>query len=609
MRPYSTVVKNSQSTAKLYENVPARTFDLLSKYQQEFGREKKIVAGKEDGGWRSYTISEVIDIVDRISAALLASGIQKGDRIALASRNCPQWNFIDWAIQQVGAITVPLYTTISEDDYRYNIGHSECKMLFIYGRDIYRKIVSIIPELPSIQHIVSIKSIEGVISLEEFMETGSQPTHEGRCTELQEVKASVSEDDIATIIYTSGTTGTPKGVMLTHKNLASNTKCLDALFPAGPTTVLLSYLPLSHIFEREVVAAYMNMGAVVYYAENMGTIMRDIADVRPTVFTTIPRLMEKIHSRMLLTGSKMTGVKRKIFDWAIGLGYQFDENFDNSIGYCLRREIADMLVYKKLRSVLGDRLEVIIMGGSTIQPKLAKLFAAMKTPIMEGYGLTETSPVIAVNSPVTRNIRIGTVGFPVQNIDVKISDQGEIWVKGPSVMAGYFKAPEVTQQVIDSDGYFHTGDLGRIEDGFLQLTGRMKEVFKTSMGKYISPSLVENRMMESPYISNIVVVGDAQKFAGALIVPNFEQIQHWCKEQQIRYTSNLEMIQNKEVINLIRYEVEQANKTLGDYERVQRFELLANDFDPAKDEVTSTMKIRRNVIMEHYRDTINKLFD
>lgn len=603
MQPYSAIV-NNKKTAKIYENVPARTFDLLSKYQKEFGSEKVLVVGKEEGEWRPYTVAEAIEIVNSISCALIASGIKKGDRIAIASRNCPQWNFIDWAIQQVGAITLPLYTTISEDDYRYNISHSECKMLFIYGRDIYRKIANILPELSNLQKIVSIQPVEGLTSLEQFRAMQGCSSDE-----LNKVRQSVSEHDIATIIYTSGTTGTPKGVLLTHNNLASNTKCLDALFPASSETVMLSYLPLSHIFEREVVAAYMNMGAAVYYAENMGTIMRDIADIKPTVFTTIPRLIEKIHSRILLSGTKMKGWKKKLFDWSIELGYQFDEDFDNSIGYRIRRAIADFFVYRKLRAVLGNRLEVIIMGGSTIQPKLSKLFAAMGTPIMEGYGLTETSPVIAVNSPITRHIRIGTVGFPVQNIDLKISENGEILVKGPSVMAGYFKSPEVTQQVIDSDGYFHTGDLGELEDGFLRLTGRVKEVFKTSMGKYISPSMIENRMMESSYINNIIVVGDAQKFAGALIVPNFEQLQLWCKNHDLTYTTNLEMIQNKYVISLFRFEVDQINKTLGDYERVQRFELLPSDFDSAKDEVTSTLKLRRNIIMEHYKDTIARLFE
>ena len=588
-----------------YDGAPLRTFDLLPKLEKEYGKSKTILAAKENGEWRVYTVEEALQLMNRVSRALMALGIQKGDRVALASRNCPHWNFIDWAIQQVGAVTVPLYTTISENDYKYNINHSESKLLFIYGQDIYRKIERIQAELPTVQKIVSIKPVEGLMSLEELMPLGETVTPE----RLQAAKDCVDRHDMATVIYTSGTTGTPKGVMLTHENLTSNTKCLGQLFYVDKTTRFFSYLPLSHIFERQVVMAYMNRGATVYYAENMATILNDINEVKPHVFTTIPRLLEKVHASVLLKGSKMKGMEKKIFDWAINLGYEFNDKHQNSVLYNLKLRVADKLVYSKVRETLGNHLEVIILGGATIQPKISKLLTAMKMPVMEGYGLTETSPVIAVNSPVTKHIKIGTVGFPVDNVDVKISEEGEILVKGSTVMKGYFKSPETTAEVIDSEGYFHTGDKGLIdEEGFLRLTGRVKEIFKTSMGKYISPSLVENTMLESPFINSIMVVGEGQKFAAALIVPNFEQVRMWCKSQQLHFDSDLEMIKDKNVVGLFRKEVDTLNKRLGDYERVMRFELLPTDFSAEKGEVTSTMKIRRNVIAEHYKSQIENLF-
>ena len=589
----------------IYDGTPLRTFDILTKLEGLYGKEKPILSAKENGEWRLYTLGEARDTIDRISRALLAMGIQKGDRVAISSRNCPQWNFIDWAIQQIGAVTVPLYTTISENDYKYNLNHSESKLLFIYGQNIYRKIQSIMEEIPTVQKVISIVELEGLTCLDDFMALGDQTDPQL----LEQAKSAVDRYDLATVIYTSGTTGTPKGVMLTHDNLTSNTKCLDTLFYVDDHVKFFSYLPLSHIFERQVVLAYLNLGATVYYAENMATIVNDIGEVRPHVFTTIPRLLEKIHANILLKGKKLKGFEKMVFNWAIRLGYQFSDTHQNSRCYNWKLRIADKLVYSKVREGLGNNIEVIILGGATVQTKISKLLTAMKMPVMEGYGLTETSPVIAVNSPVTRKIKIGTVGLPVNNVDVKISEQGEILAKGSTIMKGYYKWPEATAEVIDNEGFFHTGDRGEIdEEGFLRITGRVKEIFKTSMGKYISPTLVENTMLESPFINSIIVVGENQKFAGALIVPNFDQLGLWCRDNHLTFISNNEMIEDKTVINHIRKEVDRLNKNLGDYERVMRFKLIANDFSAEKGEVTSTMKIRRSVIQEHYKELIEELF-
>ncbi|MBR4390725.1 MAG: long-chain fatty acid--CoA ligase [Bacteroidales bacterium] len=590
----------------VYDGAPLRTFDLLTKLEDQYGKAKPILSAKENGEWRLYSIEEARSTVDKISLALLAMGIQHGDRVALASNSCPLWNFIDWAIQQVGAVTVPLYTTISENDYRYNLNHSEAKLLFISGQNIYRKVEPILSEIPTVQKIISFKSIEGAMSLDNFLDMGQQVSQQ----QLETAKSHVDRHDLATVIYTSGTTGTPKGVMLTHDNLTSNTKCLDTLFEVHEGTRYFSYLPLSHIFERQVVMAYLNLGATVYYAENMATIVNNINEIKPHVFTTIPRLLEKVHANILLKGKKMKGIEKSIFTWAINLGYEFNDEHHNSKWYNFKLRIADKLVYRKVREGLGNCIEVIILGGASIQPKISKLLTAMKMPVMEGYGLTETSPVVAVNSPVTRHIKIGTVGFPVDNVDVKISEKGEILVKGSTVMQGYYKSPEATAEVIDQEGYFHTGDRGEIDaQGFLRITGRVKEIFKTSMGKYISPSLVENTLLESPFISSVVVVGEGQKFAAALIVPNFDQLNLWCRENNLSFINNDLMIQDKTIVTLIRKEVDRLNKNLGDYERVQRFELLSSDWSAEKGEITSTMKIRRMVIQEHYKDRIERMFE
>lgn len=591
---------------ELFQNVPKRIFDLLPIYENRYGSGKEIVAGKENGAWRRYTIKETIEIVNNISFGLLQLGIRKDDKVAFVSRNCPEWNFVDWAIQQIGAIGVPLYPTISESEYKHNLEHSESKLLFIYGNDIYRKVKNVIPEIKSLQAVYSFRPVEGMKELSELIELGKANAD---AEKLEALKAAVSEEDVATIIYTSGTTGVPKGVMLTHSNLVSDMLCLDALFTADTSTVILSYLPLSHIYERETLYSYYNLGASVYYAENMGTIVDNIAEVKPDLFASIPRLLEKIHYRIVTKGHKLKGIKKHIFNWALNLGYNYDECGDNNVWYKLQQKIADKLVYKQLRQVLGGNLKLIIVGGAAIQPRLAKLFTAMGIYILEGYGLTETSPVIAVNSLVTGNIKIGTVGHPVKAAKVKISDEGEILVKGPIVMKGYYKAPEMTAEVIDEEGYFHTGDRGLIDhEGFLRITGRVKEIFKTSMGKYISPVAIENKFLESPFFNSIMVIGEGQKFAAAFIVPNFEHLRSWCKTKEIKYTTDAEMIQNKEVVDRIKKEVETYNKQLGDYERIMKFELLKSDWSIDDGEMTGTMKMKRSTILARHQDLVEKIY-
>ena len=592
----------------VYENVPARVFDLLPKLSKEFGADKKLLVGKENGVWRPYTVQEVQNLSDTVSYGLLKLGIQKGDRVAFVSRNCPEWHILDFAIQQIGAIGVPLYPTISEEDYKYNLILSESKYLFIYGKDIYRKIERILTDIPTLQGVYSFREVDAdnVKLWDEVIELGKQNVDIER---LEAARKQVEPSDIATIIYTSGTTGGQKGVMLTHDNFITDMECLDAWFKADANTKLLSYLPLSHIFEREVCYSFMNLGAVIYYAESLGAIVDNIGEIKPNVFASIPRLIEKIHYKVITKGQKMKGLSKSIFFWALNLGYRYDDSGNNSIFYKIQQKIADLLVYSKLRKVLGDELDVIIVGGAAIQPRLARLFTAMGIPICEGYGLTETSPVISVNSLVTGKVKIGTVGQPIQNVEVKISEEGEILARGPIIMKGYYKDPELTAEAIEADGWFHTGDKGLIdEDGFLKITGRVKEMFKTSMGKYVSPAAVENKLLESPFFSTIMVIGEGQKFAAALIVPNFEHLRSWCKIKGITYTTDAEMVKEKVIVDRMRKEVDKYNKSLGDYERVMKFELIAADWGIDTGEMTGTMKLKRSAIAEKYKDIIDKIY-
>ena len=428
---------------------------------------------------------------------------------------------------------------------------------------------------------------------------------------LHAAKYAVDPEDIATIIYTSGTLGTPKGVMLTHYNLMSCVAYYGPHYPVPPSHKVVSFLPLSHIYERSVLYTHLYLGNSTYYVENFGTIMRDIADIKPEHFTTVPRVIEKVYNGIIRKGDKLKGMKKRIFLWAFKLAERYDETGKkNGRTYRFKLYIANRLVFKDVRKAFGGRLEFIISGGASLQPRLVRLFAAMNIPIIEGYGLTETSPVICTNSLALKIIKAGTVGVPCRSVRFKIDpESGEILVKGSPVMKGYYKDEEQTKIAIDAEGFFHTGDIGEFdEDGLLKITGRMKEIFKDSMGKYISPALIENRFMESPFVNSIMVVGENQKFAAALIVPNFEHLKTWCEENHIPYTTNTEMVKNKAVNERYRKEVDNYNKYFGDFEKVKRFELVDREWTIDEGEVTPSLKIRRKIIAEHFKDLIDGMF-
>ncbi len=582
-----------------------RIFDLLPYYEQTFQPKSDVLSGKENGRWTGYSIQDYRTKVDAISYALLRLGVGPGDKIATISVNMPEWNFMDMGILQTGAVHVPIYPTISESDYQYILNHSGVKYVFISGADLYRKVKDILPGIGHIADWYAFREIEGVKKLDSLIEMGL--AHADPVL-LQQRKDSVKATDTATLIYTSGTTGNPKGVMLSHNNLLSNVAAVHHIFPVDEHCRALSYLPLCHVYERMNIYTYHYLGVSIYYAENMGTIADNIREVSPEILTTVPRLLEKVYDKILSKGMKTSGLKRKIFLWALNLGHRFEPFDGNGFIYKAQLWLANRLVFNKWREALGGRMRVIVSGGAALQPRLIRIFTAAGIPVLEGYGLTETSPVIAVNTLDKKGIKPGTVGQVISNVQVNISEEGEILVKGPNVMQGYFKSPELTAAVMDDQGWFHTGDKGVLEQGYLRITGRIKEIFKTSMGKYISPALIENKFKESPFIDGIFVVGENQKFAAALIVPDFDHLRSWCRKQGLTYSTDTEMIQTKEVKLCIKREIDQLNKHFGDFEQIKKFDLIDHEWSVATGELTANLKLKRAFICEKYQVKIAALF-
>lgn len=588
-------------------DVPPRLFDLVPRYIEKYGYKDCLFAGKVNKQWVKYDGKKFYEITNSISYGLLKLGVKKGDRIALIANNAPEWNMIDFAIQQVGAICIPIYPTISHDDYKYIFNHSEASIAFFTNKHLYSKVADIIADIPTIKETYLIRASEDMKSLQDLIDLGN----ENKDVDTLEARmAEVKNEDVATIIYTSGTTGTPKGVMLTHRNILSIVEYLCPLYPIDETHDALSYLPLSHIYERAVQYCHIYLGCATYYVDNIGAIIDTMAEVKPQHFTSVPRLIEKVYHTIVRKGHKLTGFKKTIFFWALRLAERYDETKrHNGWFYRQKLKIADKLVYTKWREVFGGNLELIISGGAAIQPRLTKIFTAIGIQLSEGYGLTETSPVIASNSLTLGKLKSGTVGVVMDNQEVVIAENGEILVKGPNVMLGYYKDEEKTREAIDENGYFHTGDKGCFdEDGLLKITGRIKEIFKTSMGKYVSPVLIENKIKESPFIGEMLVIGEGQKFAAALIYPNFEHLKSWCNIKGIPYTTDEEMIQSKDIIMRFRKEIDKYNATLGDYEQVKKFELIAKEWTIESGEMTASLKPRRSKIMANYADLVEKIY-
>ena len=536
-------------------------------------------------------------------------GFQQGDKIATISNNRPEWNFADMGMMQIGVVHVPIYPTISSDEYRHILSHSGVKAAIISDKTLYQKLRKVLDTLNIEIQLYTFNGIEEAAAWQQVIDTGKANENKHR-EKLKQIKDSISPEDMATLIYTSGTTGPAKGVMLSHHNIVSNFIATARLQPLDERHKVLSFLPLCHIYERMMNYHFQYKGIGIYYAENLGTITADLVEVRADGFNTVPRLLEKVYDRIVSKGKDLSGIKKTIFFWALNLGLRYELNGKNGPIYELKLKIADRLIYSKWRAALGGQVKIIVSGGSALQPRLSRLFWAAGMCIMEGYGLTETAPVVAVSHAEYPNLKFGTVGPVLENVEVKIAEDGEILTKGPNLMMGYYKDPEYTREVIDQEGWFHTGDIGVLDEGkFLKITDRKKEIFKLSSGKYVAPQLIENMFKESSFIEQIMVVGENEKFASALISPNFNYLHFWAMKHKIHYRDNQELVNMPEVINRIQKEVNRTNERLGAHEQIKRFRLVCEEWTPQSGYLSQTLKLKRAVIYRRYDTLLRKIYN
>ncbi len=588
---------------------PKRLFDCIQ-FQLQGSPLSTMLAAKESGSWRSYSTQEVKSMVDKLSAGLLNMGIGCGDmtaegrdKVAILCKNRPEWIMLDLAVQQMGAILTPVYPTINVNELEFVLNDAQVKMVFVNDEESFHKVVSIKSRVPS---LIEIFSFEHVINARHWKEVMNASTEEG-IERIAAIAEKIKNEDLATIIYTSGTTGTPKGVMLSHKNILSNVLASVPCFPPGENLRSLSFLPLNHIFERMISYVYLFCGTSIYYAESLDTIGENLKEVKPHLFTTVPRLLEKVYDRIMIKGSELTGFKKKLFFWAHSLAEKFEINVQQSAWYNLQLSLANKLIFSKWREGLGNHLKCIVSGGAACQVRLIRIFTAAKIPVMEGYGLTETSPVISVNRFNISDRKFGTVGPLIDGVSVKIAEDGEILCKGPNVMMGYYKRPDLTAEAF-TDAWYQTGDIGLLDGRFLKITDRKKELFKTSGGKYVAPLPIENKLKESMLVEQIMIIGAEKKFVGALIVPSFPNLKEWCRQNGVTFTTNEEMIHNAKVIDMFKELVESFNKFFNHVEQIKKFELLPYEWSVDTGEMTPKMSIKRKVVMEKYRDAIDRIY-
>lgn len=583
-----------------------RTFDII-RYSHEKHPREDMYCGKMDGKWIKYSSAEVVETVNLVSYGLLAMGFRKGDKIGTITPNKPEWNFADAGIAQAGMIHVPIYPTIGSDEYSYILDHSDVKALIVGNKSIYNKVSPIVYRMNRKIEIFSFDPVENVRSFAEIISEGKKHSEKYR-EELEEIRSGILPGDLVTIIYTSGTTGNSKGVMLSHANLISNVKETIGAHDLGYGHRAMSFLPLCHVLERMMNYHFQYKGMSVWYVENMGTVGEMIRDIKPHIFVTVPRLLEKVYDNIISKGRSLPLIQRKIFFWAVDLGLKFRLQ-GNSKFYKFRLKIARKLIFSKWRAALGNELVVVVSGGAALQSRLERIFWAAEIPIIQGYGLTETSPVIAVNPFRVGQIKFETVGPILNNVTVRIAEDGEILAKGPNLMLGYYKAPELTAEVIDEQGWFHTGDIGVMEDNkFLRITDRKKEMFKLSAGKYIAPQPIENKLKESPFIEQAMVIGENEKFASALISPNFSYLHDWCATHRIQFRDNSDLVEMPEVTNQFAREIKIINDSLGEHEQIKRFRLVTEEWSTQSGELSPTLKLRRNLLTKHYKDIIADIY-
>ncbi|MEC5166079.1 long-chain acyl-CoA synthetase [Flavobacterium sp. PL11] len=585
-----------------------RLFDFPYYQQEKYSNIPDSLVTKQNGIWEKTSTEEYLAKANTISRALIRLGINKNDKIAIIStNNRTEWHIMDIGILQTAAQTVPIYPTISEDDYEYILNHSESMYCFVSDTEVLRKINLIKHKVTHLKEVYSFNEIEGCKNWKELLTLGEDSSNQ---KEVEDRKNNVSTYDLATIIYTSGTTGKPKGVMLSHNNIVSNVINSAPRIPfAAGASRALSFLPICHIFERMILYLYQYYGVSVYFGEAIDKISDNLKEVKPTVMTAVPRLLEKVYDKIYAKGTELTGLKKNLFFWAIDLGLKYRPYGANGSWYELQLKIARKLIFSKWKEGLGGNLDLMVSGSAALQPRLARIFAAAEIPVMEGYGLTETSPVISVNDMRNKGFRVGTVGKVIDSVEVKIASDGEILCKGPNVMMGYYKDEKLTNEAI-VDGFFHTGDIGEFDnDGFLKITDRKKEMFKTSGGKYIAPQIIENTMKQSRFIDQIMVIGDGQKMPAAFVQINFDFIKEWAQIHKLDIgKSNEDIITNEKVNERIQEEINLYNEKFGHWEQIKRFELTAQIWSIEGGEMTPTLKLRRKPIMDKYKNLFDKIY-
>ena len=594
-------------------NFQSRIFDFLQHQQNHFPKHDMLNA-KENGRWNNYSTQEIINYTNQLAAALLSMNlggkgkrVEDQDKIAVISKNRPEWLMLDIACQKIGVILCPIYPTTNPRELEFIFNDAQIKYVFVSGEEILDKMISVKSNTPDLISIISFDENNGATYWKNLLKNGSDELMK----QVDQISSTIHAEDCATIIYTSGTTGKPKGVMISHRNLVSNV--LNGVssfpFPEMPDAKALSFLPLNHIFERAASYIYMYRGISIYYAESMDTIGANIKEVKPTIFTTVPRLLEKVYDRIMTKGAELKGLKRKLFYWAVALAEKYDNINSNGFFYNIQLAIANTIIFSKWREALGNNVKFIITGGAACQVKLLRIFNAAKVPIYEGYGPTENSPIITVNCQKKGGTKFGTVGVVIDGQEVKLESDGEICVKGPSVMMGYYKQPELTNEVI-IEGWFHTGDIGVFEDGkYLKITDRKKELFKTSGGKYVAPQALENKFKESEWIEQIMIVGDGEKFVGALIVPSFQTLKSKVNSSDFSSKSKQEIINSQEVINIFHELIVEYNQFFNSFEQIKKFELIEEEWTIEAGELTPKLSMKRKVIQEKHHLLIKKIFN
>jgi len=559
-----------------------------------------------EGDWREYSGSDTVENINAFSLGLLNLGIGKDDKIALISNNRCEWNIVDFGIQQTGAVVVPIYPTISTSEFRFIFDDAEIKICFVENVELFKKVEGLIDQIPSLKAIYTFDEVERAKNWNEIMKTGDG----GDTKRLARIRGEIDPEDLATIIYTSGTTGDPKGVMLSHRNITSNIEAISQILPIVAGSKALSFLPLCHIFERTISYTYLANNVSIYYAENLETIGDNLRELGPEYFTTVPRLLEKVYEKIMEKGKRLTGLKRALFYWSLSLGERFELNKNQGLIYNLQLAVARKLIFSKWHEALGGNVLGIVTGAAAFQPKLAKIFSAAGFPLVEGYGLTETSPVLTSNRLEVVQRRIGTVGPPLPGVKIKIAKDGEILAKGPNIMMGYYKRQDLTDQVIDKEGWFHTGDIGEFVEGeFLKITDRKKELFKTSGGKYVAPQQVENKYKESPFIEQVMVIGNNRKFVSALIVPSILYLQEYCEHKSWEFDNMDEMVRDERVREKLQREIDHINPEINHVEQIKKFTLLAREWTAGEGELTPTTKLKRRVIEEKFAGEIEVMYE